>query len=189
MYILNLFPAGLLSRKRNSCRTSMSCLQQFWILASVDRIFWPIILYCFYLAVAPWVICEIVDGRYGAVFAWGIYFDGAFLPGSLTFFYGFSQIILCQCPLNWVFSKCLAKRYNQAIGMPTKIHRGWLCTAEKLSQATFYFIIIIEILLSIFFGILYGAVAFFLSVFRTWSVVMNIYLYYLANNAPDYCLR
>lgn len=184
-----MISVGLLNRRRNSCRTSMSCLQQFWILSSVDRIFWPVILYCIYLAVGPWVICEIVDGRYGAVFVWGIYLDGSFLPGSLTFFYGFSQLLLCQCPLNWIYSKCLAKRYYQVIGMPTKNHRGWWCSPRKISQAAFYFIITIEILLSIFFGILYGASAFFLSVFRTWSVVMNIYLYYLANNLPDNALR
>lgn len=180
--------AGLLSRRRASCRTSMSMLQQLWILSSVDRLFWPIILYCVYLAVGPWVICEIVDGRYGAVFVWGIYLDGAFLPGSLTYFYGFSQILLCQCPLNWIFSKRLTKTYYQAIGMPTKNHRGW-CTPRKITRVAFYFIIIIEIALSIFFGILYGSVAFILGVFRTWSVIMNIYLYYLTRNLPDHALR
>lgn len=184
-----MISVGLLSRRRSSCRLSMSFLQQFWILSSVDRIFWPVILYCFYLAVGPWVVCEIVDGRYGAVFVWGVYFDGTILPGSLTFFYGFFQLLLCQCPLNWIFSKCLAKRYYQVIGLPTKNHRGWWCSPKKFSQVAFYFIIIIEIFLSIFFGILYGTVAFFLSVFRTWSVVMNIYLYYLANNMPDSAFR
>lgn len=134
-------------------------------------------------------MCEIVDGRYGVVFVWGIFIDGVFLPGSLTYFYGFSQILLCQCPLNWIYSKCLAKRYYQAIGMPTKNHRGWWCCPRKFSQAAFYFIITIEIALSVFFGILYGAVAFILGVFRTWSVLMNIYLYYLACNAPDDALR
>lgn len=139
--------------------------------------------------VGPWVICEITDGYYGAVFVWGVYLNGMFLPGSLTYIYGFAQLLLCKLPLIWFYTKCVSKRYYQAIGMPTKNHRGWWCSTRKISKAVFFSIIAIEILLSIFFGILYGAVAFFLGFFRTWSVILNIYLWYLARNVPDHALR
>lgn len=167
----------------------MSCCQQYWILASVDRLFWPIILYCFYLGGGPWVICEVVDGRYGIVFIWGVIIDGAYLPGSLTYLYGFTQLLLCQFPLIWIFSKAVAKRYYEVIGMPPKNHRGWWRSSRKMSQGLFYFLISIEILLSIFFGILYGAVAFFLGFFRTWTVMLNIWLWYSVNNLPESALK
>lgn len=130
--------------------------------------------------------CELADGQYGFVFASGIYVGGAFLPGSLTFFYAFAQMLLSQFPLNWVYAKCLAKKYYQVIGMPVKNHRGW---SKNCSQILFYLIISIEIALSILFGILYGATAFFLGVSRTWSVVLNIWLYYSAQNVPEHALR
>lgn len=171
---------------RANCRASMSIVQHYWILASVDRIFWPVVLYIFYLACGPWVYCELADGHYGFVFASGIYLDGAFLPGSLTFFYGCAQLLLCEFPLIWVYTRCLAKRYNQVIGMPVKNHRGW---SKNFSQILFYLIIIIEIALSIFFCILYGVSAFFLGIYRTWSVVLNIWLYYLAQRVPEHSLR
>lgn len=174
---------------RSSCRSSMSIVQQYWILSSVNRIFWPVVLYCFYICTGPWVICEIVDGVYGTVFVWGVYLNGVLLPGAITYVYGFAQLLLCQFPLIWVYSKCVAKRYYQAIGMPTKNHRGWLHIPKKIPRAVFYFIITIEIVVSIFFGVQYGLLAFFLAIFRTWSVVLSIYLYYLARNVPDYALR
>lgn len=175
---------------RVNCRGSMpivtKVVQHYWILSSVNRIFWPVILYCFYLGFGPWVFCDIVDGHYGIVFAWGIYLNGTFLPGSLTYIYGFTQLLLCQIPMNWVFSRSLVKRYYEAIGMPAKSHRGWW---KKFFRALFYLIMTVEVALAIFFGLLYGAMAFFLGVSRTWSVAMNIYLYYLARNVPDHALR
>lgn len=172
---------------RANSRASMSIVQLYWILASVNRIFWPVVFYCFYLAFGPWVYCELVEpGQYGFVFASGIYLNGAFLPGSLTFFYGFAQLMMCQFPLNWVYASCLAKRYCEAIGMPVKNHRGCL---KNFPHILFFVIIVIEIALSIFFGTLYGVIAFLLGIPRTWSVVMNIWLYYLAQTVPDDALR
>lgn len=171
---------------RANSRASMSIVQHYWILASVDRIFWPVILYCLYLAFGPWVYCELADGQYGFVFASGIYLNGAFLPGSLTFFYGCAQLVLCEVPLSWVYSRCLGKRYNQVIGMPVKNHRGW---SKNFSQILFYLIIMIESALSILFCLLYGVSAFFLAIFRTWSVVLNLWLYYSARNVPEHALR
>lgn len=167
----------------------MSLFQQFWILSSVDRIFWPIILYCVYLTAGPLLISEMIDGHYGAVFMWGNYVEGTFVAGGSTFSFGFTQLTLCQFPFNWIYSKCLAERYNKMIGKPVKTHRRRCCTLRIVSPAIFYFIIIVEVLVSIAFGIFYGVVGFFTGIFRTWSVLMNIVLYYLAKNAPNNALK
>lgn len=178
-----------MNRKKSSCRSSMSWFQKYWILASINRLFWPILLYCIYLAIGPWAVCEVVDGQYGVLFIWGIYINGTFFPGSLTYLYAFSQLAFCQLPLIWIFSKCTAKRYYQMIGMPTKKHRGPMYSLRKIHKLAFYIIITIEIILSIYFGVYYGTIAFLLGPFRTWTVLLNIYLYYLAKNVPDHVLR
>lgn len=181
------FTAGYLSRRRSSCRASMSWFQKLWIMSTINRMFWPIVLYCIYVAVGPWAICEVVDGQWGALFIWGVYVNGRFFPGSLTYIYAFSQLTFCQFPLIWIFSKCTAKRYYQVIGMPTKNHRG--SVLRKFFRITYYIIICIEILLAIYFGVYYGAIAFIIGPFRTWSVVMNIYLYYFAQKLPEQMLK
>lgn len=185
-----LILAGKLKRQRSKCRSSMGCIQQFWILSTINRLFWPIIGYCVYLAIGPWAICEIVDNKhYGVVFVWGIYVDGTILPGALTYLYGFFQLMLCQLPLMWIYSTYAKQRYYEVIGIPRKKHRGSLCSLRKLSHAPFFVILFIEIALAIIFGLSYGTVAFLFGPFRTWSVILNAILWHVARNAPDSCFR
>lgn len=63
-----------------------------WILATVDRIFWPLVLYPVYLTFGPWSIGHIIEDYVGVIFAWGIFINGTFLPGSFTYAYGFLQV-------------------------------------------------------------------------------------------------
>lgn len=167
----------------------MSLSQKFWILSTVDRLFWPIIGYGIYLAAGPWSFGELIDGHFGVIFVWGIFVNGAYLPGSLTFLYGFLQLLLCQVPLTIIFANCVETRYYQHIGLPSKHHRLPLCSLKKLAHAPFYLIITVEIILAVFFWNAYGVVAFLIGPFRTWSVVLNISLWYMARNVPDKCLR
>lgn len=144
------------------------------------------ILYCIYLVFGPWNWIELVDGHYGFVFASVIYVDGVFLPGALTLFFGWAELLFCQFPLNWVYSRCLAKRYCEVAGKSVRSYRGcW----HKFARILFHVIIIIEIAIAICNGILYGAAAFFLAVFGSWSIALNICLYYLAKNVPEHALR
>lgn len=178
--------AGIMKRMRRSCRGSMSIVQRYWLVSAVDRIFWPLILYCLYIAFGPWVFCSVIDGHDGIIFAWGIYVQGNLLPGSFTYFYASLQLLFCQFPLVWIFSLRLAERYFEVLGMPSKNHRGW---CKKFSRALFYLIIVIEIAIAIIMGILYGIIAFFTGVTRTWSVAFHLYLYYSARHVPSKALR
>lgn len=67
-------------------------MQKFWMLATVDRIFFPSVIYPIYLTVGPWSIGYIIEDHLGAIFAWGIFIRGAYLPGSFTYAYGFLQV-------------------------------------------------------------------------------------------------
>lgn len=67
-------------------------LRKVWILSTVDRLFWPIVLYPVYLTFGPWSIGYIIEDHVGIIFAWGIFVNGAYLPGSFTYAYGFIQV-------------------------------------------------------------------------------------------------
>ena len=47
---------------------------------------WPTCL------VGPWFIGELVDGHLGVSAVWGVYVNGAFVPGTLTYIYGLIQV-------------------------------------------------------------------------------------------------
>lgn len=78
-----------ISFKRGCCK---GWIRKLWILSTIDRIFWPLVLYAFYLLVGPWSIGYLVEDHLGIIFAWGIFVNGTFLPGSFTYAYGFLQV-------------------------------------------------------------------------------------------------
>lgn len=182
-----LFKAGYLDRRKSENRSSMSLLQKYWILSSVDRIFWPIIIYCIYFSIGPWALCEIVDGEYGTLFIWGIFINGEFFPGSITYFYGWAQTLFCQFPFIWILSNAIANRFRQVIGMPTNYHRGSI--QHKVYRLPFYMIIATDILLSLYFGVYDGFVSIIFGPFRACAIMMNIWLYYFTQNVPDHLLK
>ena len=53
-----------------------------------------------YLCCGPWLVGDLIDGRFGVLFAWGTIFeDGMFLKGTTTYFYCGLHIILFNWPL------------------------------------------------------------------------------------------
>ena len=46
--------------------------------------------------IGPWYVGEIISGKYGLVTAHGVFVDGHFLPGSMTYFRGAYQVSLQQ---------------------------------------------------------------------------------------------
>ena len=43
--------------------------------------------------IGPWFVGELMAGHIGAMFVYGLYVDGHFIPGTLTFFYGYWQVM------------------------------------------------------------------------------------------------
>lgn len=170
------------------CRT-IPVIRKYWILSTINRLFWPIILYWLYLSLGPWAIAEVIDGHYGIIFVWGVYLDGNVMPGSFTYLYAAFQLLLCQFPLTTIFAACAEKRYLIYIGKHRTKKNASIRALPRFSQAPFFFILAVELLLSIFFGMAYGAVAFFIGPFRTWSVILNFLLWYMSRNIPDQCYK
>ncbi|MCL4116407.1 UNVERIFIED_CONTAM: hypothetical protein GTU68_024498, partial [Idotea baltica] len=67
-------------------------LRKLWILCCIDKLFWPLVLYSAYLPIGPWFIGEVLENHIGVVFAWGTFVYSSYLPGSLTYAYGFLQV-------------------------------------------------------------------------------------------------
>lgn len=159
------------------------------ILSSVNRLFWPIILYCIYIAVGPLGYYEMADGHYGIVFVWGIWLNGTFINSSMTYLYGAFQFLMCELPLISLYSKCALKRYNQLMEIPNQKESCFLCRRRRMTKIAFYVIIIIECILTICFAIVNGVVSIFTSVTRTWCLTMHIYFWILSRYLTKSALR
>lgn len=164
-------------------------VRKHWLLCSIDRLFYPLILFYLYILLGPWMVGEVIDGHTGWVFMWGIFVKGVFLPGTLSYLYGFVQLMLCQLPLIYIFACMVDWKYKQAFrGSP-------LAKKKKSTFQTFWphlpftLIILVEIILAIFFLLAYGPTSFVLGPLRTWSVVLHIFLFHQAYRLEEKSLR
>uniref|UniRef100_A0A7G3B2B5 Uncharacterized protein n=1 Tax=Lutzomyia longipalpis TaxID=7200 RepID=A0A7G3B2B5_LUTLO len=161
-------------------------VRKLWLLSSVNRIFYPLLIFFIYLLVGPWSVADVIDGHFGVVFMWGIIVDGIILPGSLTYLYGFFQLLLCQLPLIYVYASILDRRYRHILSPPNR-PKGRL--RKFLQHLPFLTIITVEFILLYFHWASYGFLALILSPLRTWSLILNFSLWYQAQYMPDKCLH
>ncbi|KAL1122046.1 hypothetical protein AAG570_003452, partial [Ranatra chinensis] len=85
-------------------------LRRLWVVANLDRFFYPLTLYPLYLTIGPWSVGELIHGHVGVLFAWGTFINGTYLPGAFTYAYGFFELFLFQAPLILILGHKLYSR-------------------------------------------------------------------------------
>ncbi|XP_043278139.1 transmembrane protein 62-like isoform X2 [Venturia canescens] len=160
--------------------------RKLWILATIDRLFFPLVLYALYLAIGPWSVGEVIENQIGVVFAWGMFIGDVYLPGSFTYAYGFFQLFSFHLPLMMILAHRVEKRFDtieKPLGKPPTIFR--------LLWRHFPIVLLITMQSSMvyFFWLAYGTLAVVLCPLRTWSIILAICLWYQANKMPQRCLR
>lgn len=132
------------------------------------------------------MIGEVIDGHMGYVFLWGIFVKGAFMRGTLTYLYGFFQLLLCQFPLTLVYANMVDYKFRQElVGPPMKRTRFQIIWP----RIPFFLIITVEILLAIAYVLSYGVVSMVLGPLRIWSVILHILLFHQVINLRPNSLR
>lgn len=159
-------------------------IRSFWILATIDKIFYPLVIYPLYLSVGPWTVGEIIDGYIGVVFAWGVLINKTYLPGSFTYAYGFMQLCTFQIPLTIVLAKAVDRRFRHF-----QTYRSTSKLEFVFHHVPFVIIVIVQMICAYFFWLSYGTVAFFLGPLRTWSIVLAIILWRLCNTLSETSFR
>ncbi|XP_053989724.1 transmembrane protein 62-like isoform X2 [Hylaeus anthracinus] len=97
-------------RPRYPVKFVYAWFRKLWILSTVDRLFFPMVLYALYLTIGPWAIGEIIDNHTGIIFAWGTYVNNSYLPGAFTYVYGFFQLFSFHLPLMFILAHRVDKR-------------------------------------------------------------------------------
>ncbi|XP_031785546.1 transmembrane protein 62 isoform X1 [Nasonia vitripennis] len=161
-------------------------LRSHWILSTVDRLFFPLVLYAIYLLVGPWTIGEIIDNHTGVIFAWGTFVGSSFLPGSFTYAYGFFQLLSFHLPLTLIVAHRVSRRL-QLIEKPPRKFRNVL--SKVWEHVPFILLVSMQISMIYFFWLAYGTVATVLCPLRTWSLLLAITLWYQVYKMPTECLR
>lgn len=156
-------------------------VRRFWLLCSVNRLFYPLLAFYLYILLGPWTVGEVVDGHLGWVFLWGIFVKGVFMEGNLTYLYGFFQLMFCQFPLIFIYASMVDYKFRQEVKGGAEGGRVKRTRCQKFwPHIPFAFIITVEVILAVFYFIAYGTVSFVMGPLRTWSVILHIVLFHQA---------
>ncbi|XP_072480624.1 transmembrane protein 62 isoform X3 [Notamacropus eugenii] len=63
----------------------------FNVLSKTDIFCYSVLFLNFYIALGPWFVGEIIDGKIGCCFSFGVLVDGHFFQGSMTYVIGIIQ--------------------------------------------------------------------------------------------------
>ncbi|XP_018367573.1 PREDICTED: transmembrane protein 62-like [Trachymyrmex cornetzi] len=160
-------------------------LRKLWILSAVDRVFYGLVLYTLYFAIGPWTIGEIIEDHTGVIFVWGTFIGNMYLPGGLTYAYGFLQLLCFHLPLTIILAHHIDRRLRD-VECPSRVlskfHTVWRLLPILI-------IILLQLVLGYFLYLEYGTTAILLCPLRTGSIIVAAALSYSIATMPVSCLR
>lgn len=158
------------------------------LVSKMDSIYYSLLLFNLCTALGPWFIGELIDGHSGACFAFGVFIDGHFLEGSLTYWVGFIQLLFFNMPLTFYLCWSLHHRCRGHTFRSHCLRPGcrWRTLAIHLLMLPLF---TWQVHSCYFLLETYGPVAFFLSPVRTWALGLSLLLVYRAWTGPAPLLR
>lgn len=158
------------------------------LVSKMDSMFYSLLLFNLCTALGPWFIGELIDGHSGACFAFGVFIDGHFLEGSLTYWVGFIQLLFFNMPLTFYLCWSLHHRCRGHTFRSHCLRPGcrWRTLAIHLLMLPLF---TWQVHSCYFLLETYGPVAFFLSPVRTWALGLSLLLVYRTWTGPVPLLR
>ena len=162
--------------------THACCLvKKLLIVCHHNRLFFPILGFLVYMTIGPWVIGSLVEGRTGAVFAWGVVmFEAGQLPSQLTFVWYFIHFGLIHPVMVLIIGQVAEWRISKVtILPPPSLLSNIVALVSLLANlaASIYF--------SLSFWMEFGALGFFFGPLKTWSYVFYGAMIWMAATLPE----
>ncbi|XP_022346919.1 transmembrane protein 62 isoform X1 [Enhydra lutris kenyoni] len=141
------------------------------VLSKLNIFYYSVLLLTLYTALGPWFVGEITKGKLGCCFSFGMFVDGHFLQGSLTFVVGILQLAFFNIPLMaylcWsLLQRCFGHNFR------SHLHQGKYLKVIPV-HLLMLLLYIWQIYSCYFLHMTYGALAFFFSPLRTWLTLLT----------------
>uniref|UniRef100_A0A1A8FE47 Transmembrane protein 62 n=1 Tax=Nothobranchius korthausae TaxID=1143690 RepID=A0A1A8FE47_9TELE len=153
------------------------------LISKMNTFYYSLLLFNLYTALGPWFIGEMVDGHSGACFAYGVFINGHFLEGSLTYIVGVIQMVFFNIPLTSYLCWSLHHRCH---GNSLRSH--FVRPGRRWPPLAVHFLMLLlltwQAYSCCFLLETYGLMAFVLSPVRTWALVLSLLLIHRAWTGP-----
>nr|XP_014702619.2 transmembrane protein 62 isoform X1 [Equus asinus] len=141
------------------------------VLSKINIFYYSVLLLTLYTGLGPWFVGEITKGKLGCCFSFGIFVDGHFLQGSLTFIVGILQLVFFNIPLMaylcWsLLQRCFGHNFR------SHLHQGRYLKIIPV-HLLMLLLYIWQMCSCYFLHMTYGTLAFLFSPLRTWLTLLT----------------
>ncbi|KAM7156411.1 transmembrane protein 62 isoform 3-T3 [Molossus nigricans] len=146
------------------------------VLSKINTVYYSLLLLTLYTVLGPWFVGEITEGKMGCCFSFGIFVDGHFLQGSVTFIVGILQLTFFNIPLMAYLCWSLLQRcFGHSFRSHLRQRKYLKIIPVHLLMLLLY---IWQIYSCYFLHMTYGTLAFFFSPLRSWLTLLTPVLIY-----------
>ncbi|XP_060004537.1 transmembrane protein 62 isoform X4 [Lagenorhynchus albirostris] len=141
------------------------------VLSKISIFYYSMLLLTLYTVLGPWFVGEITKGKLGCCFSFGIFVDGHFLQGSVTFIVGILQLVFFNIPLMvylcWsLLQRCFGHSFR------SHLHQGKYLKIVPV-HLLMLLLYIWQIYSCYFLHMTYGTLALLFSPLRTWLTLVT----------------
>ena len=166
--------------RRHIQKFSNCCLvRKLMLVTGHNVICVSLIIFVIYMAVGPWVVGSLVEGRTGAVFAWGVVVDSTLVHSQVPFAYYFVHFGLIHPVVVLAIGHLLDFKYGQMMDVGGGTGNCGIMRHVAIS-VSLLLMMAFSVFLSLSFWHQFGSLGFLLGPLKTWSYVFYSAMFWLA---------
>ena len=166
--------------RRHIQKFSNCCLvRKLMLVTGHNVICVSLIIFVIYMAVGPWVVGSLVEGRTGAVFAWGVVVDSTLVHSQVPFAYYFVHFGLIHPVVVLAIGHLLDFKYGQMMDVGGGTGNCGMMRHVAIS-VSLLLMMAFSVFLSLSFWHQFGSLGFLLGPLKTWSYVFYSAMFWLA---------
>ena len=166
--------------RRHIQKFSNCCLvRKLMLVTGHNVICVSLIIFVIYMAVGPWVVGSLVEGRTGAVFAWGVVVDSTLVHSQVPFAYYFVHFGLIHPVVVLAIGHLLDFKYGQMMDVGGGTGECGMMRHVAIS-VSLLLMMAFSVFLSLSFWHQFGSLGFLLGPLKTWSYVFYSAMFWLA---------
>ena len=166
--------------RRHIQKFSNCCLvRKLMLVTGHNVICVSLIIFVIYMAVGPWVVGSLVEGRTGAVFAWGVVVDSTLVHSQVPFAYYFVHFGLIHPVVVLAIGHLLDFKYGQMMDVGGGAGECGIMRHVAIS-VSLLLMMAFSVFLSLSFWHQFGSLGFLLGPLKTWSYVFYSAMFWLA---------
>ena len=171
-------------RAKNHGNVFTHLIGKAYYMTCVNKVFFVVIGIPLYMTFGPWLVGYVTPEHLAVCFAWGLIVDGTYLPGDVSYILGALYIIFVHFGETVCLTQIVNCRYRNLYQIAAGRNDlnsmfNKYCNLRNLLMCIVYSL---HVFFSYLYADAYGFLAWILGMMHTWTLVIILIVWYMANN-------